>query len=253
MYLQIFRTYRLASAILSLLRFFIGGLLYAFIFFSANTSEVQAQIAVNKNFSPINVVSGETSTLTVDLFNPGAVAATSAAFTDTLPAGLVIASPPSATNTCGGTVTATAGAGSFGLTAGTIPAASGATPGSCKITVSVLSSTSSSYVNTIPAGGVTSSRGSNGSPASATLTVATPAPLTGSKVFSPVNLHGDNISTLTITVSNSNNLVLTNAALTDTLPTGLVVASPTNASTTCGAGSISATAGLRPVSPMALN
>ncbi len=216
------------------------------VFFAAN-QQIQAQIAANKNFSPISVVAGQTSSLTVDLFNPGGVDATSTAFTDNLPSGMVIATPPNVTNTCGGVTTATAGTTSFSLSGGTISAAVGATPGNCKVSVLVISNTPNSYVNTLPAGSVTSSRGSNGSPASATLTVAPLASVTGSKIFSPANIHGDNISTLTITVTNPNAIPLTNVGLTDTLPNGLIMSSPTGAATTCG-GTVSATAGLRPIS-----
>ena len=72
-----------------------------------------AAITVNKTFTPATVTVGDMSTATVTLGNTGATAATNAAFTDTLPSGLVIATPSNAATTCGGALTATSGAGSF--------------------------------------------------------------------------------------------------------------------------------------------
>ncbi len=67
--------------------------------------------------------------------------------------------------------------------------------------------------------------------------VLPPAPPFVAKAFSPnyVSAGAGAISTLTITLTNVNATALaTTAALTDTFPTGLVVAPTPNASTTCG-------------------
>lgn len=120
---------------------------------------------VAKSFSPASIAPGGTSHLTVTLTNLNASAITSVSFTDIYPAGLTTAVVPNLTNTCGAAVVSNAI--SFAVSGGTIPAS-----GSCAIGIDVTAAAANSYVNTIPAGGVTSSAGSNTAPASATLTVA---------------------------------------------------------------------------------
>ena len=87
---------------------------------------------------------------------------------------------------------------------------------------------------------MSSSQGGNPQNTNATLTVASLQPVTGAKAFAPTNLHGGGTpSTVTLTLTNPNGVALTGAALTDTLPAGLAIASPANTSTTCGAGTVS--------------
>ena len=198
-----------------------------------------AAVGVNKTFNPINVSAGQVATLTVFLLNNNAAAATGTAFTDTLPGTVVVANPANATTSCAGAVTATPGAGSFSLSGGTIPAASGGIAGQCMVTVDVLSPAAGVFINNIPAGAVSSSQGTNPQNANATLTVAALRPVTGTKSFAPTNLHGGGTaSTVTLTLTNPNGVALTSAALTDTLPVSLAIATPANASTTCGAGTV---------------
>jgi CSLREA domain-containing protein/uncharacterized repeat protein (TIGR01451 family) len=129
---------------------------------------VNAPPTVTKSFAPALIASGGTSTLTVTLTNPNAVALTGAAFTDTYPAEIVNATPAGAGTTCGGVVTAADGGGTLALSGGTIPA-----NGSCTVTVAVTSSTAGAHVNTIPSGGVTvANAGASANPAMATLTVS---------------------------------------------------------------------------------
>ena len=198
-----------------------------------------AAVGVNKTFNPINVSAGQVSTLTVFLLNNNPSAATGTAFTDTLPGAVVVANPANATTSCGGSVTAVPAAGNFSLSGGTIPAASGGVAGQCTVTVDVLSPAAGVFINNIPAGAVSSSQGTNPQNANATLTVAALRPVTGAKAFAPTNLHGGGTaSTVTLTLTNPNGVALTGAALTDTLPASLAIASPANASTTCGAGTV---------------
>ena len=65
----------------------------------------------SKDFAPGTIDSGQISTLTFLIDNSGSTSydATSVGFTDTLPAGVVVANPANVVNTCGGTVTAVAG------------------------------------------------------------------------------------------------------------------------------------------------
>jgi uncharacterized repeat protein (TIGR01451 family) len=64
------------------------------------------------------------------------------------------------------------------------------------------------------------------------------------KSFSPAALNAGGTSRLTFTITNTSELAAKNGwSLTDTLPAGLVVKNPANASTTCGSGQVTAAAG----------
>ena len=56
------------------------------------------------------------------------------------------------------------------------------------------------------------------------------------KTFNPANVSAGQTSTLTVILINNNPAAATAAALTDTLPGTVVVATPANASNTCGGG-----------------
>lgn len=184
---------------------------------------------------------GTPATLMIRLENPNAAPLTGAAFTDSLPSGLVVATTPNASTTCaGGAVIAPASATSVRLSGATIPA-----NGNCVVTVSVLSNVSGSYTNSIPAGGVTTTEGvSNEEPTSARLVVSTPP--TVDKQFVPAVIPPNGTSTLTIVIGNANSSALTlSSALVDTLPTlpgAIVVAAVPNVVSTC-TGAVTATAG----------
>ena len=204
---------------------------------TATTPATSAPPSVNKAFSPAIVVAGAVSTLTITLDNPDAVVADlTAPLTDPLPSGVTVSG--NASTTCGGTLTASAGSSSVVLTGGSIPA-----DGSCTVTVDVIAAASGSYFNTLPAGALQTSNGSNTAPALATLTVnALPvvAPTLG-KAFNPTTITSNQTSTLTITLTNPDAVAATLIApFTDSLPSGIQVSG--NAITTCG-GVLTATAG----------
>src|SRR5262249_48276307 len=164
-------------------------------------------------------------------------------FTDTLPAGLVVASTPNLNNTCGGTATATGGSSSVSLTGASLA------PGtSCTVSADVQGTTAGVKSNSVTASDTTAGAGNT---ASATLTVV--APPTISKAFNPsVSIPLNGTSTLTFTISNPNTTAagdLTGVAFSDTLPVSggsgsatLVVSSTPNATNACN-GTVTATAG----------
>lgn len=206
---------------------------------------------VSTTFVPSTINVGALSTLSISLLNSNATDATMSVARDvTLPAGLMIASAPSASTTCGGTgaITAVPGAATLGVGAGRIIAAKG----SCTVAVNVAAASPGSFAVAIPAGWLQTNHGTNANPATATLTVnavilPTVLPVLG-KAFNPTNVNVGAVTTLTITLSNANATVATlSAALVDTLPSGMVVASTPNASATCG-GSVIAVAGASTVS-----
>ncbi|TXI79019.1 MAG: DUF11 domain-containing protein [Dechloromonas sp.] len=184
---------------------------------------------------------GTAVTLTIRLENPNATVLNGAAFTDTLPAGLVVATTPNAATTCtGGVVLAPASATSVRLSGATIPA-----NGNCSVTVSVLSNSSGAYTNTIAAGGVTTTEGvTNEEPSSARVVVSTPP--TVDKQFVPAVIPPNGNSTLTIVIGNANSSTMTlSSALVDTLPTvpgAITIAATPNVSSTC-TGAVTAVAG----------
>ena len=64
-----------------------------------------------------------------------------------------------------------------------------------------------------------------------------------SKTFSPASIGAGGITHLTVTLSNSNASAITGIAVTDNLPSGMTIANPANASTTCASGTVQATVG----------
>lgn len=183
---------------------------------------------------------GAVAPLLIHLNNPNNVALTGLAFTDVLPAGLVVAQTPNASTTCGGAVVAPASATELRLAGGSLAANS-----TCTVTVDVLSNNPGSYTNTIPSGGVTTTEGvKNEEPTSARLNVAKP-PTVG-KQFDPAVIPQNGISTLTIFLRNENAAAITlTEALVDTLPSApgpIVVAGTPNVSKTCP-GAVTADAG----------
>jgi hypothetical protein len=208
---------------------------------NANAAEATLTVSVpagpptvSKAFAPSTVAAGASTTLTITLSNGNTGAATlTAPLTDAFPAGIVLASLPSPASNCPNAQLSTTNT-SFTLAAGAqIPAT-----GSCTLSVRVRAAadaTGGDHVNTIPAGALQTDLGNNAAAANATLTVQ--APPTLAKAFSPSTIVRDETSTLTITLGNTNPAPLTlTAALTDTFPSGLVVASPANAATTCTGG-----------------
>ncbi len=192
------------------------------------TVTVLAAPAITKAFGGPTVPLNGVTTLTFTINNPnGTVALTGVGFTDNLPAGLRVASPPNASTSCGGTVTAVAGGSTIGFSGGTVPAG-----GTCTITVNVTGIAAG--VNNNTTGAVTSANGGTGV-ASNTATITVVAPPTIAKAFSSPTILLNGTATLTFTLTNPNlTVALTGVAFTDVLPAGLQVANPPGAVNNCG-------------------
>jgi hypothetical protein len=141
----------------------------------------QQPLSFTKSFIPSTIGPGSTSTLIFDIYNGDAVdPVQNMAFTDNLPAGVVIATPASATSNCGGILTAPDGGTTISLSGGDrLGPYSG-----CTIAVNVTSSITGTHTNT--SGDLTSSVGNSG-PAIADLIVDANRP-GFSKSFSPGDL-----------------------------------------------------------------
>src|SRR5579864_5281818 len=203
------------------------------------TVKIAAPPTISKAFGAANISLNGTTTVTFAITNPAANtnAENGVAFSDTLTNGLQVASTPGVSNTCGGTVTATANSTSISLSGGSI-----ATPGtSCTIVVNVTGTQSGTVSNTT--GAVSSTNGGTGATSNtATLIVASPPTI--SKAFTPTSIVLNANSTLSFTIQNPNtNVALSGVAFTDSLPAGVVVATPPNVNGSCGSGTITAIAG----------
>ncbi|MFN3880652.1 MAG: SdrD B-like domain-containing protein [Nitrincola lacisaponensis] len=160
---------------------------------------------------------------------------------------LRVATPSNASTTCSGDITAEANSTSVALNGGVVPPASGGTPGVCDLYVDVVGP-AGIYDNTASVGGtqhlVNGSThniiGVNSNTARVTYTSA----LSATKSFSPESVSPGGRSTVTIRLSNNDALPLTNVSVTDPLPSGMLLASPSNAYSTCaGSPAITAEAG----------
>lgn len=196
-----------------------------------------ADLGINHAFDPSTIAVTQSTTLTVNLVNQNNTAAT----------GTGVSVPLDGLNATNLQTSCTGGdvelsGGNLVLAGGTVPAGP---DGTCTVTATVTVATAGTYPSVIPVGAVTSSHGSNTTESRVALTVTSLQPITGSKAFAVGTglLRGGATTTVTITLNNSNDLPLTNLAFTDNLPTRLKVASPANAGTTCGSGSVTATDG----------
>jgi uncharacterized repeat protein (TIGR01451 family) len=187
---------------------------------------------LSESFSDPTIVAGGNSTLTIAISNPNDTAASvTSSFTDSLPSGLVVSG--SSSSNSGGTVSAPIGGSTLTWTGGSIAA-----NGTTNLTVVVSAAVAGSYINSLPSGALQTSNGNSVSPVIASLTVTAlnppvlVAPTLG-KSFNPASISFGGVSTLVLTLTNSNSVIDTlTAPLTDQFPAGMTVAG--GATTTCG-------------------
>jgi len=204
------------------------------------TIHVEGPPSIAKAFYPSTIAPTGVSTLTFTITNPAANpdAQAGVAFSDSLPANVVVATPNGAVNNCGGTLTAVAGSGSISLTGGSVAVAS-----SCTVSVNVTSAVPGTYNNL--SGTVSSTNGGTGNTASATLNVAR-ASLTITKTHTGSFPRGSSGNNYTITVSNSAGAgpTIGTVTVTDTLPNVVHTLVPTAISGTgwtCNLGTLTCT------------
>ena len=174
---------------------------------------------------------------------------TSVAFTDTLPSQMYVATPSGQAGDCSGSVTATAGSSSISWTDGSMSPSS-----SCHISVNVYANLFGYYTNTT---GPVTATSVTGNTATAHLSVGF-LPPTIAEHFGSSSIAVGGTTSLTFTVTNPNTapnpgvtvvpagtmpMDLNGGGFTDTLPAGLVVATPSGLTGTCGGGTITAVAG----------
>src|SRR5262249_26488484 len=176
---------------------------------------------------------------------------TGISFADSLPAGLVVATPNNVSSDCGGTVTAVGGSGSISLTGGAIdpgpppppmPIRRGAgvirrlgpssnAAGFCVVTVNLLVTGTGTLANTT--GPVSASESGPGAPSN-TAVLEVVLPPTATKAFGAASIPLNGTTSLTFTFSNPNSsTALVGVAISDTLPAGLILSNPNGLGGTC--------------------
>ncbi|MBD2150374.1 DUF11 domain-containing protein [Pseudanabaena sp. FACHB-1277] len=194
-------------------------------------------IGLGKSFTPSTVNPGDITRLTITIINSRPVDLSNLGITDTLPAGLAIASPPNTSTNCpAGVVTTTANS----VTLGSATVVSSTT---CSFSVDVLVAAVGSYTNIIPAGSITSTQSfTNPDPVEATVTAAILPTI--AKSFAPNTISQGDISTLTIQLGNASGAAITlTSAFVDNLPTNVLVAPTPNIGGTCTTANVVANAG----------
>ncbi len=186
----------------------------------------------SKVFTPDTIGPDGVSTLIFTIDNTGGGPITDLAFVDNLPIGpnpMRVADSSASTTCADATLTAAFGSDTITFSGGKL-----GTSEICTVTVNVeMGDVAATLTNT--SGDLTSSAGNSG-PASDDLTVSAGVP-GFTKSFSPATVPLGGTSTLTFTIDNSLNTGdVGNLDFTDSLPLGLVVASPPNTSTDCISG-----------------
>lgn len=222
------------------------------IFAIGAVGSADAAIDVNKSFSPGTVYPTQVSRLTVSFQNSSLSPVTAAQLSDIFPDHVFAAAAPNAATTCGGTVSTsnTAARGELTLTGGTIPAGDGTNPGTCTVSIDVVSDLKGTYVNQVDIGGVSGLDAglpvSNTQAAKGTLavilqdvTVSISTDLDGGGTTSFV--QGGDQAAMHVRIANPNPVPLDGAALLVDLATYAdnIRAVPGTATTTCGSGTVS--------------
>lgn len=197
--------------------------------------------SLSKAFGTDPITVGSVSRLTFNVSNAATTPVaskplTGVAFSDTLPAGLLVATPPNAATTCtGGAVTAAAGSSTIALSGASMAAAT-----SCTVAVDVVGAAPGSFEN-VSARVTSTESGPNPSADGVAIdTISVLAPPVLAKSFSETTVLTGATALLAFRVTNPNaGNALTGLAFTDTLPAGLTVA--TSSASACG-GTIATTA-----------
>jgi uncharacterized repeat protein (TIGR01451 family) len=188
-----------------------------------NIEVLDATPQLDKSFNPSVLNVGETSLLTFTITNTSELAAKEGwSFKDTLPAGLVVASPAAASSTCASptTVTATAGGGTIA-----VKGSLAAEMNYCTVNVNVTSATAGTYTNG-PAN-ISEEVGIN-PPGPATVQFGENADLQIEKTAAPNPATAGTDETFTLKITNHGPNTAANVVVSDPLPAGLtfVSASP---------------------------
>ena len=156
--------------------------------------------------------------------------------------GMLIAAVPAVESTCAdAVVTATPGERFVRVTGARLNANQ-----QCTVTLNVTSTSTGAITNIIPAASILSDQGVSNS-GEATTSLQTQSNLGLTKQFVPAVVAPGAVSRLHLTILNPIANMLTDVAVTDNLPSGLIVATPPNVASTCN-GMVTATGGATQIS-----
>ncbi|WP_370680102.1 SdrD B-like domain-containing protein [Comamonas sp. GB3 AK4-5] len=230
-----------------------------------------SKVGVSKEFTPSVVTAGERSRLRINFYNPTPVALGNVGLVDSLPAAasgggqMTVAPGPNIVQTCGDVTKVDVSDPKKVVisNASLAGAGAGVSVVVCYVELDVVADKDGSYANKILENSLTvQDKPVKHPPAENTMHAVQPLVVhkaIGTKTLdsgalpngwskgSAARKAGES-AVLTIVLENKNpDLVLTELAFTDALPDGLVVAQTPNASTTCPAGVVTATASAREV------
>ncbi|MDP3138412.1 MAG: hypothetical protein Q8N17_19015 [Burkholderiaceae bacterium] len=211
-----------------------------------------------KSFNPVTATAPGLTTLALVLTNPNkAPIWTTSALQDTLPSGMLIANAPGITANCfsngaaatrpaSTTLTATAGTGSLTVPVGAMIPGGSTSGGSCSFSVQVSATVATFYANTLAAGSLQTTAGSNAADSTATFRLqnnALPNAPAIAKSFNPTTATGTvGTTTLTIVIHNPNTSTNTlTASLIDALGANLRVTTPSLLTVTCYSDGVATT------------
>lgn len=197
--------------------------------FSSARAQIRGEPATpafSMSFGPGTIGPGSTSILRFRIQETSGSVVDELAFEHTLPPGLTLATPAGTVSNCStGTLDAPAGGTTITFADGAVAALN-----ICEIEVFVTGSLVGTYMNV--SGDLTSSAGNSGS-ASADLTIAADRPGFSKSFSSPTSVFGQR-QRLTFVIDNAlNTNPAVNISFSDSLPLGLVIADPANATNTC--------------------
>lgn len=226
---------------------------------AATSLSTQSNVGLTKQFLPKVVKPGERSRLRITFFNPVEQPMAGISVMDTMPAGVTIPGGANPATTCVGAQISVPAPDRLQISGGTLGAASGGIAASCQVEIDVVVTAQGAYQNTIPAGAVAATLGgvpvSNSQPASDDLIASAPLRITkafGGRTRDSGNPEGFTTGTLstapgaavllTLRLSNPGALALTGVGVIDSLPAGVVLATPLLATTNCANAVIGAVA-----------
>ena len=202
-------------------------------------------VGMTKGFSPNPINPGDTSMMTIIVFNDTNTALTAVGWTDNMPVDMTIQSSPLPTNSCGGTLTAVPGTSTVTLSGGSVVAQVAGVAGECSVVIPVKTSVAPGFgsTNTILAGSLVTTPAYTNAQLATTLTTNLFAAPTLSTSLDRSLIYLGEGAILTVNIINTDvTKTLTQAGWTNTLPTGLEVNGVATDNGQCGTPTITAVA-----------